>query len=230
MEQSEYAREVLATIKQLEDEMARLKAQIERTKDTIEMVALRGLNETKDEVRQNLMWELYWNHTDTVSTAILAEVLNVRINAVGSHIADAYLTVTCSKCQNQFKVKVKSRAKLREQRADSWRLECPECKAAAEAQFQANRQEAAQRAAQLDTRLEELRTMPYREYLKTPEWQATRERKLKRARYRCELCFKAGKLNVHHKTYERRGNEDDRDLIVLCGTCHAKFHDKLVEE
>lgn len=27
-------------------------------------------------------------------------------------------------------------------------------------------------------------------------------------------------LEVHHKTYERRGREQDRDLIALCWGCH----------
>jgi len=79
-------------------------------------------------------------------------------------------------------------------------------------------------------RSEELRAMPYKEYLQTPEWASMRIRMLKRAGFRCQLCNREGKLNVHHRTYERRGNEDYADLIVLCGNCHAKFHDKLVEE
>lgn len=75
-------------------------------------------------------------------------------------------------------------------------------------------------------RLVELRTMPYREYLQTPEWQATRKDALRRAGYRCQVCGATGfKLNVHHNTYERRGEEYARDLIVLCYPCHNAHHD-----
>ena len=33
-------------------------------------------------------------------------------------------------------------------------------------------------------------------------------------------------LNVHHKTYCRRGREEPGDLIVLCRNCHTGFHKK----
>lgn len=67
--------------------------------------------------------------------------------------------------------------------------------------------------------------MPYREYLLTPEWQERRAKHLKSAGYRCQLCNAGNKrLDVHHRTYDRRGQEYYKDLIVLCGTCHEIFH------
>ena len=74
-------------------------------------------------------------------------------------------------------------------------------------------------------RVRQLRAMPYREYLLTPEWQERRKARLKAARYRCQVC-NAGdrRLNVHHRTYKRRGDEEPRDLIVLCEDCHHLFH------
>jgi len=69
-----------------------------------------------------------------------------------------------------------------------------------------------------------LRTMPYREFLQTPEWQATRKAALKRAGYRCQTCAKAGQMHVHHRTYVNRGAERPADLIVLCADCHDLFH------
>ena len=79
-------------------------------------------------------------------------------------------------------------------------------------------------------RLEELRAMPYEEYLRTPEWQATRKRILKRDRYQCQGCNAYGRiLHVHHYTYERLGCEDDADLITLCLDCHEELHRKLID-
>ncbi len=75
--------------------------------------------------------------------------------------------------------------------------------------------------------IQDLRTMPYREYLQTDHWQVLRKRMLKRAGYRCQLCNVEGRLHVHHRTYENRGNESYSDLIVLCPNCHAKHHDKI---
>lgn len=73
-------------------------------------------------------------------------------------------------------------------------------------------------------RSRELATMPYREYLQTPEWQARRLRALERAGHRCQVCNDGKQLNVHHRTYERRGNERDEDLFTLCRGCHSIFH------
>jgi len=72
--------------------------------------------------------------------------------------------------------------------------------------------------------IKELRTMPYQEYLKTDHWQDCRKQAIKRAKHRCQLCNSRTKLNVHHRTYERRGHERDDDLITLCESCHSIFH------
>lgn len=72
----------------------------------------------------------------------------------------------------------------------------------------------------------DLRTMPYRDYLKTPHWKATRQRALERADRRCQLCGSSERLEVHHNTYANRGNEHDSDVIVLCDPCHEAFHDR----
>lgn len=76
-----------------------------------------------------------------------------------------------------------------------------------------------------------LMRMPYKEYLQTPVWQQRREVHLKKAHYRCQVCNSADKiLDVHHRTYERRGNELPSDLTVLCRDCHYLFHDKLPKD
>jgi hypothetical protein len=75
--------------------------------------------------------------------------------------------------------------------------------------------------------VDQLKTMPYQEYLKTAHWKLLSEKVKRRAKYRCQLCNAEGVLNVHHRTYERRGHEQLKDLICLCRQCHAKFHDKL---
>lgn len=81
-----------------------------------------------------------------------------------------------------------------------------------------------------EKRLQELRTMPYQAYLQTPEWQAKRDQALDKAGHRCQLCNSNDSLNVHHRTYERRGNEELSDLTVLCRACHSLFHDRVPTE
>lgn len=75
-------------------------------------------------------------------------------------------------------------------------------------------------------RINELRTMPYGDYLRTPEWCERRAKAIKRASGRCQLCSSGRRLNVHHRTYSRRGAEYDSDLIVLCEECHHQFHER----
>ncbi|MDQ2981939.1 MAG: HNH endonuclease [Actinomycetota bacterium] len=71
----------------------------------------------------------------------------------------------------------------------------------------------------------ELRTMPYRLYLQTPEWAERARRARERALHRCSVCNRDDPLEVHHRTYERRGAEREDDVIALCSTCHGLFHE-----
>ena len=74
--------------------------------------------------------------------------------------------------------------------------------------------------------IERLRYMPYAEYLETGHWKMTRKVAFARAKGRCQVCnVKDVELHVHHRTYERRGDERPQDLIVLCCDCHTIFHE-----
>lgn len=68
------------------------------------------------------------------------------------------------------------------------------------------------------------RAMPYRDYLHTAHWQRKRAAAIQRAGNRCQFCNTAGRLEVHHRTYERLGRERDGDLVVLCRECHGVLH------
>ena len=74
-------------------------------------------------------------------------------------------------------------------------------------------------------RTAQLRKMPFAEYWVQREWQARRTATLVRADYRCQTCGDADvRLDVHHNTYERSGDESIFDLVALCDRCHALFH------
>ena len=70
----------------------------------------------------------------------------------------------------------------------------------------------------------------YRAYLQTEEWRTRRNRALKLASFRCVHCGTKRALEVHHRTYERLGEEWDSDLKVLCHDCHAGHHLDAMEE
>lgn len=69
-------------------------------------------------------------------------------------------------------------------------------------------------------RLEELKRMPYPDYLQTPEWEQTRTLALERAEHCCaiDLTHREG-LDVRHRTRDRLGSERAADLVVLCSSC-----------
>lgn len=73
--------------------------------------------------------------------------------------------------------------------------------------------------------IDELRRMPYVDYLETSYWQELRRSKVRAAGFRCERCRATNtRLDVHHLNYERRGYERREDLVVLCKTCHESEH------
>lgn len=75
------------------------------------------------------------------------------------------------------------------------------------------------------TRMDALRAMPYREYLRSPEWRETRAAALVRAGHACSLdATHVEHLEVHHRSYTRLGAELAQDIVVLCRDCHRLHH------
>ena len=76
--------------------------------------------------------------------------------------------------------------------------------------------------------IHELRTMDYREYLKTDHWKKVRRLRLEIDGHRCVDCKAGERLEIHHKIYDHRGCEQDHlgDLVTLCRDCHQGRHDK----
>lgn len=111
---------------------------------------------------------------------------------------------------------------VRSSRSDNPRMTCGACEAE-RSRYWADR--AAERANERE-QIQKLKTMPYKEYLQSEHWQKFRKRALKYFGFKCQLCNAGGVLNVHHRTYERRGEEQYKDVIVLCSACHSRFHGK----
>lgn len=60
----------------------------------------------------------------------------------------------------------------------------------------------------------------YEAYLQSPEWKALARQRRKIDGYRCRLCNRSDRLQVHHRTYDRQYHEDIEDLTTLCDECH----------
>jgi predicted HNH restriction endonuclease len=83
-------------------------------------------------------------------------------------------------------------------------------------------QEFQRKKEEWNNELEERRDK-YEEYLNSVDWKGKRNRIIAKYNFKCVLCFKPAEV-VHHLTYKRIYQEDERDLIPLCKSCHEFVH------
>jgi 5-methylcytosine-specific restriction endonuclease McrA len=99
------------------------------------------------------------------------------------------------------------------------------CDSCTDLRLQLHSEEQRLKRLALQARTARLRRMPFAEYRVQPEWQARRTATLARVGYRCQVCGERdARLDVHHNTYDRYGDENAFDLTVLCAGCHERFH------
>ena len=70
------------------------------------------------------------------------------------------------------------------------------------------------------------RKAEYTAYLATPQWRAKREKVIDRENGLCQGCREHRIEEVHHLTYDNRGNELLFQLVGLCSSCRAEAHQK----
>ena len=223
----DYIEEVCGLLDFARDQIAKAEEEVKRWKAGLRLAALDKLkNCPNEDERLELAAQLYWHYTE-VSSDSIRDVLGITRGQVRSYLPKIWVDISCKGCDCAMETVPDSRSELLELKRGKHNIYCDDCEAkqaARSAEYKKKREseQAEQRAA-----LNHLKTMPYPQYLKSEHWQDLRRRMLKRASFACQLCNSKGRLNVHHRTYERRGQEPYSDLIVLCENCHSKFHDKL---
>jgi len=61
--------------------------------------------------------------------------------------------------------------------------------------------------------------------LDTALYEQLRVQVLSRDGWRCQSCGLMSNLEVHHKRFRSQaGNDSERNLVTLCGTCHSSQH------
>lgn len=210
-------------IKGIEEQIKTLKAQITDTKRRAREDAKSLLNNHDNEQMLWLASAFYWLFDDLIDAQMICNHLGISAQQVKDVLREVTITIclTCVDCQQEVEYTPTSRTDA-QYRLRHRTCVCPDC----EERRKERREDSAIAHRQ---RIEYLQSLPYSEYLKTDHWQQLRTRMLRYAKYRCQLCNKQATLHVHHRTYENLGNEEYKDLIVLCAHCHAKFHDKLKE-
>jgi hypothetical protein len=64
----------------------------------------------------------------------------------------------------------------------------------------------------------------YLNYIRSAQWERTRNEHLFRCDYLCELCRQRRAIQVHHWSYARLGYEHPLDLCAVCVRCHHLIH------
>lgn len=210
--------DIFRQMQESEEEILELQMKIQGVENKILSLASNAIHLSKPHHTQWVIRVLYWHFQ--VSVLFLEEQTGLARHKIRAIAGGITVGVPCCHCGKQTSAYVKSKSELKTRKDFS----CPQCAAAIEQQRMERDAQHKKKKDREKERLEELRRMPYQDYLRTPEWLETREWKLKRAGFRCQACNVNGHLQVHHRTYENRGNERDSDLIVLCSDCHSIFH------
>lgn len=161
----------------------------------------------------------YWCTDTDISWLMYAYAPNAHRAHFHKVPGPAVLDMRCVDCGEAYTATSRGNA----QTALSWERDycCGKCRS--ERQILRFRKEGEERKARL-ARDEELRWMPYRDYLGTDEWSERRRTVIRKADFKCQVCAAGGRLHVHHRTYARRGVERIEDMIALCPICHDLFH------
>ena len=66
----------------------------------------------------------------------------------------------------------------------------------------------------------------YNNFINSPEWTEIKNRYWQNYTRRCEICYTARRIHLHHMVYGSFGQEKDEDLIPLCEPHHNEYHAK----
>ena len=179
---------------------------------------------------------LYWMVQEIPAATIAQAFFNTHVHELRCIIGPASGEILCDRCGGPLPLKSRSHlkeairairefhTKHRARYAEGYIVMCDLCWKEVQEDRQAESREL---CARNQIRIRELKSMPYALYLKSPEWKERRMRHLKSVGFRCQVCSHSGQpIDVHHRTYERRGEEYYRDLIALCRSCHELFHNQ----
>jgi len=192
-------------ILKLEEQIKEIKKTIQSKKLKLNEIALENKETMTVEYIAHLKYELEFPVAHFTS-------FNTRVKIL--------LPVHCE-CGAEKMVKINSKSSYDNFKKEKNKYQCEKCTAKFWVNSDINQKKR-------ENELKELKTMPYKEYLQTFHWKEFRKKVLKRYSCKCQLCGHGGELNVHHNNYAHRGEEDYKDVLLLCKICHSKFHNKEV--
>lgn len=165
-----------------------------------------------------ILTEFYWRYA-VVPVELIEDLFRMSEKQILEIVGEYEAAVYCE-CLEEITFVAKSRSDR--DRLESLTVLCRSC--AKKHEFAEEDYRAAQRRARANY-VATLKRMPYSDYLSSEHWQETRQKALEADGGLCRVCRSPNRLNVHHNTYERRGEEALGDLVVLCADCHELFHE-----
>lgn len=67
----------------------------------------------------------------------------------------------------------------------------------------------------------------YRDYLNSAHWKQKRKEALRYGGRECWICKSTKDIQIHHRTYKRKGRERiETDLFALCAKHHKEVHER----
>jgi 5-methylcytosine-specific restriction endonuclease McrA len=195
-----------------------LEVQVTKTQFKLEQEVSRL---SRNKHRLPALRELYWDPRARISVSMLSQLFRIPVKEVSSQAGRHLLETSCLLCSIRFSRTVPTRAARAELERErgvnpKWRI-CVDCRAFRALDLELLRKKPGER-------LTVAHRAAYLKYLRTAQWEERRQRALKRAGQKCSLCSRKTRLEVHHRTYERIGEERPTDLIVLCSGCHSAHH------
>ena len=174
---------------------------------------------SRNKHRAQALRQLYWS--PRVPVQMISELFKLPVKDVAARAGALELETTCLLCASSVTRAVPNRAARAELEREKgvnpkWRI-CVSCRAFRELDLELLRKKPGER-------LTAAHRAAYAAYLRTPQWRERRARALKRARNKCSLCSSKRRLEAHHRTYVRIGQERDEDIVVICSSCHGHHH------
>lgn len=225
---------VVDRLESIEWDMSALENAKQDVFDEFELELVSFLHGKLKEEASSFLMDVYWTIPQFSNL-----VRKIHRKFVGVfHITPRPFSMTCPICKSEFCELFSSWANYQEalpkRRPSRWKIngrECKNCRNDQESRSQDRRLMWEIEQKEHLRWLEECRSIPYVDYLQTEHWKSVRKKALYRAEFSCQLCnAKGGRLDVHHRTYERLGEEKWNDLIVLCRPCHKKHHDIMEDD
>lgn len=217
--------DILANIQSCDKAIDEAKATIEANKKEISKLKASITPVMKKQCQEmtlgqiaSLFNEMYWTRSDFAGA-----VKDAYLSLFGTafHPTPKKEIIICRECRKNEVVFLKTSWGKQSYRQ---KPTCKECHDRFEKEYEEEERERKARIEERKNNLTRLKTMPYDDYLQTDHWKEMRQVALRRANCRCQMCNTDKTLQVHHRTYIRRGEEYPNDLTVVCRKCHETHH------